>query len=65
MGLWFLEIGCTPDYREVVINHPQLDVDEHGCGHIVFSPAEARGLAALLIKHADLCDANTDGIPSG
>jgi hypothetical protein len=47
----FLEVGYT-DRGEVVINHPDLMPDEHGVGHIVFSPNQARNLAALLIKQA-------------
>ena len=42
--------------NEVAINHPLLDVDADGIGHIVFSPAQARNLAALLLKHADECE---------
>lgn len=48
----YLEVGETND-GFVVVNHPALDVDEYGCGHILFSPAQARRLAALLIKKAD------------
>lgn len=44
---------------EVVVNHPNLEVDENGAGHIVFSPEQARGLATLLNKHADIADAET------
>jgi hypothetical protein len=48
----FLEVGCN-DNGEVVINHGDLLPDEHGVGHIVFSPAEARTLANLLLRNAD------------
>jgi len=54
-----LEVGCTPDMREVIVNHPDLQPDENGVGHIVFSPNQARNLAKLLIKKADDCDAAT------
>lgn len=37
---------------QVVINHPDLKPDANGVGHIVFSPEQARNLAALLLKHA-------------
>lgn len=47
-----LEVGHN-DRFEVVINHPQLDVDEHGSGYLCFSPRQARSLANLLLKHAD------------
>jgi hypothetical protein len=47
-----LEVGHN-DTHEVVINHPDLEPDENGVGHIVFSPQQARNLAALLMKHAD------------
>jgi len=52
----FLEVGITPDEREVIINHPvdpQSIAD--GCGWITFSPAQARSLAKLLLSKADLC----------
>lgn len=51
----YLEVGLTPDEREVVINHPDLHVDAAGIGHIVFSPAQARHLAKLLLRKADEC----------
>ena len=41
---------------EVVVNHPDLKPDENGVGHIVFSPAQARNLATLLIKHASIAE---------
>ena len=50
-----LEVGLTPDGREVVINHPDLQPDANGCGHIVFSPQQARWLAKLLMRKADEC----------
>jgi hypothetical protein len=49
----FLEVG-TDGHGEVVINHPDLQPDENGVGHIVFSVEEARNLANLLLsKSAD------------
>jgi hypothetical protein len=48
-----LFVGLTADEREVVINHPDLQPDENGAGHIVFSPAQARNLAKLLLQKAD------------
>lgn len=48
--------GClfVGHYRgEVVVNHPDIDPDEDGVGHIVFSPQQARDFAALLLKAAD------------
>lgn len=51
----YLEIGLTADGREVVINHPDVQVDRAGVGHIVFSPAQARHLAKLLLRKADQC----------
>jgi hypothetical protein len=48
----FLEVG-TNGKGEVVINHPDLELDENGVGHIVFSPRQARSLARLLLKNAD------------
>ncbi len=54
MNGW-LEVGLTQDERQVIINHPELKTDENGCGHIIFSPDEARALAQLLLKKADEC----------
>ena len=48
----FLEVGITDGTHEVIVNHGDLDVDVNGCGHIVFSPAQARNLAVLLITKA-------------
>lgn len=42
-----LEVG-TSGAGQVVVNHPDLQPDENGVGHIVFSPQEARQLATLL-----------------
>jgi hypothetical protein len=49
-----LEVGLTPDGREVIVNHPELIPDERG-GHIVFSPSQAIAFAELLIKKAMEC----------
>lgn len=48
----FLEVGCN-DRNEIVINHPDLQPDEKGVGHIVFSVNQARNLARLLQDKAD------------
>ena len=48
----YLEVG-TNGAGEVVINHPALDTDENGHGHIVFSPNQARSLAATLEAKAN------------
>lgn len=55
----FLWVGHTDDTHEVVINHPDLEPDEDGVGHIVFSIAQARNLALLLIEHAALAEAES------
>lgn len=47
----FLEVG-TDGHGEVVVNHPDLEPDENGVGHIVFSVEEARNLANLLLSKA-------------
>lgn len=47
-----LYVGLTSNLREVVINHPDLKPDANGVGHIVFSPAQARNLAKLLLAKA-------------
>ena len=52
----YLEVGVTLDGREVIINHPDLEPDENGVGHIVFSPQQARSLARLPIKHAGIAE---------
>lgn len=46
-----LEVG-TNGAGEVVINHPDLQPDEHGVGHIVFSVEQARILGNLLLAKA-------------
>jgi len=51
----YLEVGLTEDETEVVINHPDLEPDAKGCGHIVLSSEQARALAHLLLKKADAC----------
>lgn len=50
-----LEVGITED-RMVVVNHPDLKPDANGCGHIIFSPSQARALAKLLRKKATECE---------
>lgn len=46
-----LEVG-TNGAGEVVINHPDLQPDEHGVGHIVFSVEQARSLGNLMLSKA-------------
>jgi hypothetical protein len=46
-----LEIG-TNGKGKVVVNHPDLEPDENGVGHIVFSVEQARNLANLLMSRA-------------
>ena len=50
-----LEVGHN-EHGEVVVNHPDLMPDANGVGHIVFSPAQARDFATLLVRHADHCE---------
>lgn len=52
----YLEVG-TNDRGEVVVNHPDLKPDADGCGHIVFSPEQARAFAKSLITKAADADA--------
>jgi len=47
----YLYVGTTGS-GEVVLNHPDIDPDKDGNGHIVFSPEQARRLAILLAKKA-------------
>lgn len=51
-----LEVGITPDGREVIVNHPEMEPspNERG-GHIVFSPQQARDFAALMFRKAGEC----------
>lgn len=49
------------DGREVVINHPRLLTDIDGTGYMTFSPEQARGLARLLMKHADELERQLQG----
>jgi hypothetical protein len=49
----YLEIGLTPDGREIVVNFPgDAYTPAH---HTIFSPAQARHLAKLLLRKADEC----------
>lgn len=50
----FLEVGA--ENGDVVINHPRLTTDSEGRGFIVFSPSQARGLAAILVKQAAIAE---------
>lgn len=50
-----LEVG-TNGAGEVVVNHPDLEPDENGVGHIVFSPEQARNLAWLLQQKAHIAE---------
>lgn len=50
-----LEVGLSVDGTEIIINHPDLQPDANGCGHIVFSPDQARALARILLKKANEC----------
>jgi hypothetical protein len=50
-----LMVGVSEDSREVIINHPDLEADANGVGHICFTPAQARNLARLLLAKADEC----------
>jgi hypothetical protein len=55
-----LEVG-TNGRGEVVINHPDLEPDENGVGHIVFSPDQAENLARLLRRKAKEARAEETG----
>jgi len=50
-----LYVGIN-DCGEVVINHPDLQSDENGVGHIVFSANQARHLGKVLLSMADEID---------
>lgn len=49
-----LIVALTEDGKNVVINHPDLQPDADGCGHIVFSPKQAIHLAGLLYRKANI-----------
>jgi hypothetical protein len=51
-----LVVALTADGQNVVINHPDLKPDAEGCGHIVFSPDQARNLGELLFRKANIVD---------
>jgi hypothetical protein len=49
----YLEIGHTPDGCEIIINIP---CDPRAPPqHVIFSPAQSRHLAKLLLRKADEC----------
>ncbi len=55
-----LIVAMTEDGQNIVINHPDLEPDAEGCGHIVFSPDQATNLAMLLMQkvkaiNGDIC----------
>jgi len=50
-----LQVGVSENGREVIVNHPNLQADANGVGHIVFSPLQARSLARKLLEKADEC----------
>jgi len=51
----YLEVG-TDGKGGVVVNHPEMECDENGVGHIIFSPSEARDFAAVLQQKASVAD---------
>jgi hypothetical protein len=55
--LW---VGTTGD-GEVVVNHPDIDPDKDGKGHIIFSPNQARNLANLLLRKAEEAERESHG----
>lgn len=51
----YLEVGLTPDQREIIVNIPATFDD--GAHYIVFNPSQARQLARLLLRKATECKA--------
>jgi hypothetical protein len=56
----YLEVGHTPDRREIIVNIPMPLADleasvGRGGHHVVFSADQARSLARLLNRKADEC----------
>jgi len=52
-----IEIGVSPDEREVIANLPYTPDNGSGFVHFAFSPRQALNLAAALIKKAKECKA--------
>lgn len=50
-----LEVGTSGD-GEVIVNHPKMQADAAGEGHVVFSPKQARELARILEHQADAAE---------
>jgi hypothetical protein len=48
-----LEVGFTPDEREIIINIPEDGFTP--ASHVVFSAQQARNLARILLRKADEC----------
>lgn len=62
LGQYELEVGLSPDERDVVVNHPEMTPNPGGeGGHIVFSPQQARDFAALMLKKAGECVGQSPG----
>ncbi len=51
----YVEVG-TDGSGNVVLNHPQMETDEHGVGHIIFSPRQARDFAHILLKQTAVAE---------
>ena len=49
----YLEVGFTPDEREVLVNFPATSIDT--AHHVVFSAEQALRFAKLLIRKAMEC----------
>ena len=52
----FLGVGSAEDGSYVIVHHPKIETDHNGCGHIYFTPAQAREFARMLLECADECD---------
>jgi hypothetical protein len=50
----YLLVSLSEDGQQVIVNYSDLVPDADGCGHIVFSPAQAMDLAMLLFKKANI-----------
>ena len=49
-----LYVGLSTDGRHVIVNHPDLQPDAEGCGHIVFSHREAVNFATLILRKVSI-----------
>ena len=57
-----LTVGVDPLSLDVVLNHFKLKTNDKGEGCIAFTPTQARSLAFVLLKQADVAQAMSDQV---